>query len=82
MILNYFSYLCGCKKFMKDTFEDIDTNLDGKITLDEFHAYFKNKYGFPPTNEQWIKFHLADKNNNGYITKYECHLFENNTVFD
>lgn len=79
MRFNLFSYACLCYKVHHETFEDVDKNNDDKITLNEFHTYFLKKYGRPPTNDQWFKFHLADVNNNGYISRFDADHFERNT---
>lgn len=82
MKFNLFSYVCSCYKVKNEVFDMVDGNDDGKITLNEFHAFFLKKYGRPPTNDQWFKFHLADVNNNGYISKYDADNFEkNNKLF-
>tara|TARA_Y100000816_G_C26038468_1_gene543818 strand:+ start:836 stop:1093 length:258 start_codon:yes stop_codon:yes gene_type:complete len=75
-------FYCLCTKENNQEFDIVDTNSDGKISLNEFHNYYLKKFGKPPTNDQWFKFHLADKNNDGYITEEECKLFESaNTIF-
>ena len=78
MNFKFFSYMCSCYKIKNERFDEIDDDADGRITLNEFHAYFLKKYGRPPTNDQWFKFHLADVNNNGYISKYDVEVFEKN----
>lgn len=78
MNFKFFSYICSCYKIQVKEFDKADIDNNGKITLNEFHEYYLNKYGVPPTNDQWIKFHLADVNNNGYITKFETEIFEKN----
>lgn len=75
MNFKFFSYMCICYKINNEQFDKVD----GRITLNEFHSYFLKKYGRPPTNDQWFKFHLADVNNNGYISKYDVEIFEKNT---
>jgi len=75
--------LCGWvirlgKPKCNDIFEYADEDNDGKLSLNEFHSYYVRTFGKPPSTEQWIKFHLADRNNNGYITKYEMESFETN----
>lgn len=82
MKFKFFNYLCMCQRIENHMFESVDTDHDGKITLNEFHAYYLKKYGHPPTNDQWFKFHLADTHNNGYISKYDIEVFEkNNKLF-
>ena len=78
MNLKIFSYMCSCYKIKNERFDEMDDDADGRITLNEFHTYFLKKYGRPPTNDQWFKFHLADVNNNGYISKYDVEIFERN----
>lgn len=78
MVYHFFNYICSCYKIEDDNFSTADTNNDGRITLDEFHKFYLKRYGVPPSNDQWIKFHLADVNNNGYITKFEAEIFERN----
>jgi Ca2+-binding EF-hand superfamily protein len=78
MKFNIGSFFCMCSKVENKVFEKIDMDKDGKISLNEFHQYFVKKYGKPPSNDQWFKFHLADVNNNGYISKYDCEIFEHN----
>ncbi len=68
--------ICGCLKQRGDSFKNIDTNKNGKISLSEFHNYYMKKYGKPPSNEQWFRFHLADQNNDGYLTEHDIILFE------
>ncbi len=72
------SYFCLCNKMEDKVFDKADIDQDGRITLNEFHAYYLKKFGRPPSNDQWFKFHLADTNNDGYITKYDCEIFEHN----
>lgn len=76
MHCNFLGLLCSCVRVQNETFESADNDKDGRISLNEFHAYFMRTHGRPPTNEQWFKFHLADKNNNGYISKFDVELFE------
>lgn len=77
-----FGYLFSCVKVNNKQFEDVDDDHDGRISLNEFHSYFMKKYGKPPTNDEWFKFHLADKNNDGFISKYDVEIFEKqNTLF-
>lgn len=73
------SYMCMCNKIQSKEFEDVDINSNGRVSLNEFHEYFMKKYRRPPTNDQWFKFHLTDVNNNGYISKYDCEIFEKNS---
>lgn len=81
--MKFFGYICSCYKLKNVKFDDADTNKDGKMSLNEFHQYFVHRYGVPPTNDQWMKFHLADINNNGYITKFEVEMFQKRMeVFD
>lgn len=81
--MKFFGYICSCYKLKNVKFDDADTNKDGKMSLNEFHQYFVDRYGVPPTNDQWMKFHLADINNNGYITKFEVEMFQKRMeVFD
>lgn len=79
MRINFFSYVLSCYKVEHQVFDHVDENDDGKITLNEFHSYFLKKYGRPPSNEQWFKFHLADVHNNGYISKFDADNFEKHT---
>ena len=76
MYFAFYGLLCSCVRVNNEEFEDVDSDRDGRISLNEFHAHFLKKYGKPPTNDQWFKFHLADGNNNGYISKYDVELFE------
>lgn len=76
MYCNIFGFLFTCTKPKVDVFESADTDHDGRLSLNEFHSHHVNTYGVPPTNEQWMKFHFADKNNNGYISKYDMEMFE------
>ena len=78
MNLKFFNYICSCYKIQVKEFDKADIDNNGKITLNEFHKYYLNNYGVPPTNDQWMKFHLADVNNNGYITKFETDIFQKN----
>jgi Ca2+-binding EF-hand superfamily protein len=78
MNFKFFSLMCSCYKIKNEQFDEMDDDADGRITLNEFHSYFLKKYGRPPTNDQWFKFHLADVNNNGYISKYDVEIFEKN----
>ena len=78
MNFKFFSIMCSCYKIKNEQFDEMDDDADGRITLNEFHSYFLKKYGRPPTNDQWFKFHLADVNNNGYISKYDVEVFEKN----
>lgn len=81
--MKFFGYICSCYKLKNVKFDDADVNKDGKMSLNEFHQYFVDRYGVPPTNDQWMKFHLADINNNGYITKFEVEMFQKRMeVFD
>lgn len=76
------NYMCMCYPIESKVFDKVDQNKDGRITLNEFHAYFLSKYGRPPSNDEWFKFHLADVHNNGYISKYDIEVFEkNNKLF-
>lgn len=82
MKFHCFGFLFNCVKVRNITFDDIDLDHDGRISLNEFHAYFISNFGVPPTNEQWFKYHLSDTNNNGYISKYDVEIFEKqNTLF-
>ena len=78
MNFKIFSMMCSCYKIKNKQFDIVDQDTDGRITLNEFHSYFLKKYGRPPSNDQWFKFHLADVNNNGYISKYDVEIFEKN----
>ena len=76
-------YVCLCAKKEKNKiFEEVDHDNDNKITMNEFHHYYKLKYGEPPSKDQWFKFHIADKNNDGCLTKEDIEAFESeNTLF-
>jgi Ca2+-binding EF-hand superfamily protein len=76
MHFSFYGWLCSCVRVQSEEFDVVDDDHDGRISLNEFHSYFMKKYGRPPTNDQWFKFHLADKNNNGYISKYDVEMFE------
>lgn len=52
-------------------FNDIDVDQNGLITMNEFHSYILQKTKKSPTIENWMRFHLADKNGNCMITKSE-----------
>ena len=65
-------------KDMKD-FNKLDINKDCKISMNEFQDYFFAKKGRPPTDEEWTRFHFADKQNDGFMTLSE---FENYLVKD
>ena len=76
MWCKFFDCLFSCVIVRNKEFEKYDLNNDGRISLDEYHAMHISKYGSPPTLKQWIAFHLADENHNGYITKAEVEAFE------
>jgi Ca2+-binding EF-hand superfamily protein len=76
MFFNYLGFMFSCVKVENKEFDKIDLDHDGRISLNEFHSYYINTHGQPPTNDQWFKFHLADKNNNGYISKYDIEMFQ------
>lgn len=52
-------------------FDRLDLNRDGKISMSEFSDYYYVNRRRAPTNDEWMQFHLADKTNDGYITKKE-----------
>jgi hypothetical protein len=82
MHFNIYDLLCSCVFVKNEEFDTIDVDHDGRISLNEFHSFFVKKYGRPPSNDQWFKFHLTDTNNNGYISKYDVEMFEKqNTLF-
>jgi len=75
-------YLCVCTKLNHSTLDDADEDNNGRLSLKEFFDYFVNVRGKPPTNEQWFKFHLADRDNDGFITKQDILVFEqHNNLF-
>ena len=76
MYCKLFGCLFTCQRPKNEFFENSDTDKDGRLSLNEFHEHYVNIYGKPPSNEQWMKFHFADKNNNGYISKFDMELFE------
>lgn len=76
MHCNFFGFICSVYKPKVLNFELADKDKDGLISLDEFHSYYVKNYGKPPTNEQWIKFHLSDRNNNGFISKSDIDNFQ------
>jgi Ca2+-binding EF-hand superfamily protein len=76
MFCTCFGWFFSCVRPRNPDFEDADIDHDGRLSLNEFHAYYVRKYCRPPTNEEWMRFHFADKNNNGYISKYDIELFE------
>lgn len=82
MFCNVFGWMLSCVYVRNEKFDKADDDHDGRVSLNEFHAYYLKTHGKPPTNEQWFKFHLADKNNNGFISKYDVEQFEKqNTLF-
>lgn len=73
-ILNFKNCYCFLKKNIE--LDDIDTNEDGCISLQEFHNFFITHKKRGPTLEEWMKFHLNDTNNNGVLSKKEFeHVF-------
>lgn len=78
MIFKFLGMKCifGCLKHNDEVFDKIDVDSNGKISLTEFHNYYTKKYGKPPSNDQWFRFHLADQNNDGYLTENDIMLFE------
>lgn len=79
MNLTCWKYICSCYKVQHDVVDVADTDKDGRVTLNEFHAYHVKTYGKPPSNEQWFKFHMADRNNDGFVNKADVVAFENHT---
>lgn len=76
MFCKFYNLLCTCKHVTNKRFEQYDLDNDGRISMTEYHLLHLSKYGKPPTTEQWIAFHLADSNNNGYLTKADVEMFE------
>ena len=76
MYIACLGYLFSCVRINPKEFDAVDEDHDGRISLNEFHSYFLKRFGRPPTNEEWFKFHLAEKNNNGFISKYDVEIFE------
>lgn len=76
MFCKFYDLLCTCKHVTNKRFEQYDLDNDGRISMTEYHLLHLSKYGKPPTTEQWIAFHLADTNNNGYLTKADVEMFE------
>ena len=74
--MKFLGYICSCYKFKNVRFDKADTDSDGKLSLNEFRDYFVKTYGKPPSIEQWMKFHFADINNSGYVTKAEIDIFK------
>jgi len=68
-LFNLKNCICFLKKDIE--FDDIDTNEDGCISLQEFHNFFIIHKKRGPTLEEWIKFHLNDINDNGTLSKKE-----------
>ena len=66
----------GEKKQIKD-FSKLDVNKDRRISLNEFNDYYFAKKGHGPSNDEWMKFHFADKENDGFITISEFETFLN-----
>ena len=66
---NALMYMFCC--IQRESFDDVDKDNDGFITLNEFNEFMIRTHGKGPTLEQWVKFHIADKRNNGKISKQE-----------
>lgn len=85
---NYFYHfrilLANCiyprkEKDVKD-FSKLDINKDDKVSMNEFQNYFFAKKGRPPTNEEWTRFHFADKQNDGFVTLNEFENYINTEI--
>ena len=53
-VFNSLGFLFSCVKVKNKEFEKVDIDRDGRISLNEFHSYYENIHGKPPTNEQWF----------------------------
>lgn len=81
MFCTCYRLLVSCVWVRNKEFELYDRDQDGRLSLNEFHEACVTKYGRPPSTEEWMKFHLVDRNNNGYVTKAEIEWFENHNSF-
>lgn len=73
-----FGYIFSCRKMYVQNFESVDIDHDGRISMSEFQGHFMKQFGRPPTNDEWMQFHQADKNNDGFVSKYDIDIFNKN----
>ena len=79
MNLGCFGYLFTCHKVRIANFGEVDHDHYGRISMSEFQSHFLKEFGRHPSNEDWASFHKADKNNDGFVSKYDIALFEKDT---
>ena len=70
-----FGYIFSFRKTYVKDFNKVDTDHDGRISMSEFQGHFMREFGRPPSNEEWFQFHQADKNNDGFVSKYDIDIF-------
>ena len=80
MNLLCFGYIFSCQKIIKNEFEDIDTDHDGRISIVEYQKHFLTAFGRSPTNDEWMKFHMSDSNNDGHVSNYDIVRFSEVSV--
>lgn len=74
--LGNFIFACTKADVHDIEFDVCDKNKDNKISVAEFQLYMQHKYGKPPTLKQWMRYHLADSDDDGFITSLDISLFE------
>ena len=67
MVVNLCGYVMQCFRPLEEEFECADQNKDGRISMNEFKAYHKKKHGKDPDLRAWMRFHLTDKDCDGYL---------------
>jgi len=67
VVIRFCGYVMQCFKPVESEFKNVDKNKDGRISINEFNLYYMDKYGKMPDLRTWLRFHLADKDCDGYI---------------
>ena len=62
-------FSCVRAKDRFDAFDKADEDEDGMISVLEFQEHYRATKGREPTFREWIQFHAADYDDDGFVSR-------------